>query len=309
MGLTLLAHSGLSNTYWVDAFLTAIYIINRLPTLMLNHSSPYEKLFHQVPNYSILRVFGCKCFPLLRPYTNHKLEYRSKACIFLGYSHAGYRCLDPLTKKVYLSHHVVFNENSFPAKEHALLKLPSRINAASDASFMIPVSLPLSTSFPNDSFTTEQHVSPTSSAASEPSIPNPSSPQLLVDPLILPDPASAHSSTSAAESSPTHLDSHSSDIAPTPDDNPLPNHSMVTQSRTGSLKPKTFADYQLFYSTKHPPTTFLTTVSTTEPTCYSKAISDPRWKTAMSQEYDALITNHTWTLYPRPLQHNVIKNK
>jgi hypothetical protein len=253
-----------------------VYIINRLPTLVLNHSSPYEKLFHQVPNYSILRVFGYKCFPLLRPYTNHKLEYRSKACIFLGYSHAGYRCLDPLTEKVYLSHHVVFDENSFPAKEHALLKLPSRINAASDASFMIPVSLPLSTSFPNDSFTTEQHVSPTSSAASEPSIPNPSSPQLLVDPLILPDLASAHSSTSAVESSPTHLDYHSSDIAPTLDDNPLPNHSMVTRSRTGSLKPKTFADYQLFYSTKHPPTTFLITVSTTEPTCYFKAISNPR---------------------------------
>jgi hypothetical protein len=102
-GLTLLAHSGLSNKFWVDAFLTSVYIINRLPTPVLNQSSPYEKLFCKSPDYTMLRVFGCKCFPLLRPYTAHKLEYRSKSYIFLGYSHAGYRCLDPITNRVYLA--------------------------------------------------------------------------------------------------------------------------------------------------------------------------------------------------------------
>lgn len=39
--LTLLAHSGLSNHYWVDTFLTAIFIINCLPTPVLDHSSPF----------------------------------------------------------------------------------------------------------------------------------------------------------------------------------------------------------------------------------------------------------------------------
>jgi transposase InsO family protein len=63
--LTLLAHSGLSNKYWVDAFLTLVNIINRLPTPVLDHSSPYEKLFCKLPDYTILRVFGCKCFTLL----------------------------------------------------------------------------------------------------------------------------------------------------------------------------------------------------------------------------------------------------
>jgi hypothetical protein len=29
----------------------------------------------------------------------------------------------------------------------------------------------------------------------------------------------------------------------------------------------------------------------------------------MQQEYDALQSNHTWTLCPRPLHHNVIRNK
>jgi len=34
-GLTLLAHSHLPSFHWVDAFLTAVYLINRLPTPVL----------------------------------------------------------------------------------------------------------------------------------------------------------------------------------------------------------------------------------------------------------------------------------
>lgn len=37
-GLTLLAHSQLSHKFWVDAFLTAMHIINRLPTPTLGLS-------------------------------------------------------------------------------------------------------------------------------------------------------------------------------------------------------------------------------------------------------------------------------
>jgi transposase InsO family protein len=44
-GLTLLAHAQLSSKYWVDSFLTAVYIITRLPTTTLNHCTPYEKLY------------------------------------------------------------------------------------------------------------------------------------------------------------------------------------------------------------------------------------------------------------------------
>jgi hypothetical protein len=107
---------GLSKKFWVDTFLTSIYVINRLPTSVLNNSSPFEKLFHRSLDYSFLKVFGCKCFPLLRPYTSHKLDFRSKPCIFLGYSYKGYRHFDLLSKKVYLSRHVVFDEASFSCK-------------------------------------------------------------------------------------------------------------------------------------------------------------------------------------------------
>ena len=121
MGLTLLAQSSLSPQYWVDAFLTSVFLINRLPTKVLDSLTPYFLLHKTEPTYMDLRVFGCACYPLLRPYNDHKLAFRSKKCIFLGYSNfqKGYRCLDLATKRVYISRHVIFDEHSFPAKELA----------------------------------------------------------------------------------------------------------------------------------------------------------------------------------------------
>jgi hypothetical protein len=131
-GLTLLAHSHLSNKYWVGAFLTAVYIINRFPTPTLQNASPYFKLYNREPDYKKLRVFGCLCYPLLRPYGLHKLKFRSKTCIFLGYINAGYKCLDPMINKAYLSKHVIFNEESLHAQDQATTLLPSKINAQGD---------------------------------------------------------------------------------------------------------------------------------------------------------------------------------
>lgn len=46
IGLTLLAHARMPTSYWVEAFNVALYLINRLPTRVLEYVSPYEKLFH-----------------------------------------------------------------------------------------------------------------------------------------------------------------------------------------------------------------------------------------------------------------------
>ncbi|MDV3143313.1 MAG: DDE-type integrase/transposase/recombinase [Sweet potato little leaf phytoplasma] len=42
MGLTLLAHASMPLAYWWDAFSSAVYIINRLPTPTLGDISPWE---------------------------------------------------------------------------------------------------------------------------------------------------------------------------------------------------------------------------------------------------------------------------
>ena len=68
------------------------------------------------PDYNFLRTFGCVVWPNLRPYNSRKLEYRSKQCVFIGYSdmHKGFKCLDPKEGRVYISRDVVFDESVFP---------------------------------------------------------------------------------------------------------------------------------------------------------------------------------------------------
>lgn len=66
---TLLSKASMPKKYWPYAFSTAVYLINRLPTPVLSLESPFQKLFGVAPNYEKLRVFGCTCYPWLRPYT------------------------------------------------------------------------------------------------------------------------------------------------------------------------------------------------------------------------------------------------
>jgi hypothetical protein len=115
-GLALLAHASMPLKFWDEAFLTAIFLINRLLTPVLLHMSPIEKLFTTKHAYSFPRTFGCVCWPNLRPYNTHKLAFRSKQCTFLGYNthHKGYKCLDISTGRVYISCDVVFDETVFP---------------------------------------------------------------------------------------------------------------------------------------------------------------------------------------------------
>jgi hypothetical protein len=119
VGLALLAHASVPLKYWDQAFLTATYLINMLPSKVINHDTPVHRLLDTTPNYSSLRVFGCACWPNLRPYNKHKLAFRSKRCVFLGYSpmHKGVKCLDIHTGRIFVSRDVVFDENIFHFKE------------------------------------------------------------------------------------------------------------------------------------------------------------------------------------------------
>ncbi len=114
-GLSLLATASVPFTFWDTAFETATYLINRLPSKVTKKMSPYECLFHSIPDYKYLKIFGCECWPFLQPYNSSKLSFWSTSCVFIGYSknHLGYKCLHLPSGRVYIARHVVFNENSF----------------------------------------------------------------------------------------------------------------------------------------------------------------------------------------------------
>jgi hypothetical protein len=115
-GLSLLSQGHMPLKYWDEAFIIVTFMINRTPSKVINYITPLERLFKVTPNYSSLRSFRCSCWPHLRPYNSHKLEFHSKEYVFMGYSnkHKGFKCLDLSTGLVYISRGVIFDENVFP---------------------------------------------------------------------------------------------------------------------------------------------------------------------------------------------------
>jgi len=115
IGLTLLGQCSAPLRFWNYAFESSVYLINRMPTLVLQNTSPFDCLFRRTPDYNFLHTFGCLCFPFMRPYHAHKLDFRSSPCVFLGYSssHLDYHCLDLESDRIYVSRHVRFHENVF----------------------------------------------------------------------------------------------------------------------------------------------------------------------------------------------------
>jgi hypothetical protein len=104
VGLTLLAKESMPLKFWDGAFRATVHHINHTPSKVLQFDTPLERLFNIKPNYPSLRVFGNACWPNLRPFNNHKLQFRSKRCVFLGFSHQhkGFKCLETSTRRVYI---------------------------------------------------------------------------------------------------------------------------------------------------------------------------------------------------------------
>ena len=59
VGLSLLAHASMPLKFWDEAFITATYLINRLPSKVIHGQTPLHHLFKQTPDYHTLCTFGC----------------------------------------------------------------------------------------------------------------------------------------------------------------------------------------------------------------------------------------------------------
>ena len=55
----LMFQTNVPKVFWSEAILTATYLINRLPSTILNNKSPIEVIYKNKPNMDHLRVFGC----------------------------------------------------------------------------------------------------------------------------------------------------------------------------------------------------------------------------------------------------------
>ncbi|PKU65026.1 Retrovirus-related Pol polyprotein from transposon TNT 1-94 [Dendrobium catenatum] len=272
----LLLQASVPQALWVDTLLTATYLINRLPSPNTHQKSPYKILFNRTPDYTHLRVFGCLCYPWLKPYSNNKLSRISTPCVFIGYpiSQKGYRCLDPISNKVYTSCNVIFDETQFPFSNTA-----QGTNSHSDNHTVTPPLLLVPTTH------LPSHLKPTQHATYHP--PNTSS----TTDSTFPTTPDSHSNTASITN--TAPNTNISQAAQPADNSGQPTHHMITRLKSGNSKPKQIFD--LLHSTH-----------TDEPTTYTQAAKSEKWRQAMSQEFQALQTQGTWELVPPAKHQNIL---
>ncbi|GJY55513.1 ribonuclease H-like domain-containing protein [Tanacetum coccineum] len=299
---TLLFQANLPPNYWLEALNMAVYILNILPSRAIDNDIPYTRLLQTNPDYSLLRTFGCLCYPHLDP--SHKLEARATPAIYLGHAsnHRGYRCLDLTTNKIIISRHVTFDETVFPfgsntnasAPSYTFLEEPVNIISQLIRNTPLPTTQPTIPTTPQPTNITLNPIAtdPCSPAPTTtfvgPSQPANVSPQPVNSPIPQPTPPQ----TTPPDPQPNN------NVLPQPT-NPNPNtvsvHPMVTRYRVGSNKPtKKF--------------TFHVTPISPLPKSYRDAFNDPNWQNAVHDEYNALIKNKTWTLVPRPRDANIIRS-
>jgi histone deacetylase 1/2 len=69
--------------FWDEAFLMATYLINMLPSKVINYETPLERLLHQTPDYASLCTFGCACWPNIRPFNKENFLFALNNVFFL----------------------------------------------------------------------------------------------------------------------------------------------------------------------------------------------------------------------------------
>ncbi|KAE8686060.1 hypothetical protein F3Y22_tig00111086pilonHSYRG00004 [Hibiscus syriacus] len=246
-----------------------------LPTKVLQGMSPFEKLMHKKPDYRMMRVFGCQCFPNLRPFLNHKLAFRSIAC---ADTNTDAHILNaPSTLSPSLSIVADSKQPLFQATHHQVSQSISNdarndVEISNNAGNGNEVLMPLESSSSAGSPSAHQHE-------------NSSSTQPTNDDS---DPLSNQDDVINAE-----LDLAPEETAPASNDEPCAPqriHHMMTRSRCGVFKPKAYA----------------ATYDDYVPNSIHEAFQMEHWKQAACDEYDALLRNNTWILTTLPDDRSVV---
>ena len=111
----LLFQANVPKIFWSFAVSYDAFIINRIPTPVLDNQAPFELLYNKPLDLSMLRVFGSLCFASTLSHNRSKLDSIARKCISLGYKLGtkGYILFDLQTRETFVSRQVIFHESSF----------------------------------------------------------------------------------------------------------------------------------------------------------------------------------------------------
>ena len=83
-----------------------------MPTIIIGNNTPFELFYNGTPQVDTLKVFGCICYVHVLSQVKQNLDEKAIKCIFLGIDVVknGYRCLNVVHDKFYISTGVKFDE-------------------------------------------------------------------------------------------------------------------------------------------------------------------------------------------------------
>ncbi|CAL9025897.1 unnamed protein product [Prunus brigantina] len=117
LSVTLLIGAHVPRHHWDDAIVTAVHLINRMPSGVLTFKTPLQVLAQHKPLPSVLvltpQIFGYVAFVHLHKNQRSKLDPCALRCVFVGYAthQKGYRCYHPPTQRTYVTLDVTFLES------------------------------------------------------------------------------------------------------------------------------------------------------------------------------------------------------
>jgi transposase InsO family protein len=114
MARTMLDGYKTSDRFWAEAINTACYSINRLYLHRILKKTSYELITGKKPNVSYFRVFGSKCFILIKRGRKSKFAPKDVEGFLLGYDSntRAYRVFNKSTGLVEVSCDIVFDETN-----------------------------------------------------------------------------------------------------------------------------------------------------------------------------------------------------
>ncbi|RVX15424.1 Retrovirus-related Pol polyprotein from transposon RE2 [Vitis vinifera] len=184
----------------------------------------------------------------------------------------------------------MFKRSSQSQQHSPSLPLPLPISFDSTPQ---PISLPR---FSPSSTPPLSHHNPVSSPpSSNTDVPEPLSPESVASPL----PSSPSPSSLSSPPSVPSVPSNTSALSLT--------HEPPLRHSTRHIQPPAWHhDYAMFTQFNHSSTQSSSRQAQTEPSSFEQADCDPRWRQAMSTEFQALERNNTWEMVPLPPGHKPI---
>ena len=285
MARTMLGEFKTPERFWSEAVNTACHAINRLYLHRLLKKTSYELLTGNKPNVSYFRVFGSKCYILVKKGRHSKFAPKAVEGFLLGYDSntKAYRVFNKSSGLVEVSSDVVFDETNGSPREQVDLD-----DAGEDDVPTVAIrTMAIGDVRPQEHQVQDQ---PSSSTMVEP--PTQDEEQVPQDEGM--DQGGAHEEKDKEEEVPHapptqvratiqrhhHVDQILGDIS----------KGVTTRSRLAN-----FCEHYSF-------------VSSIEPFRVEEALQDPDWVLAMQEELNNFKRNEVWSLVPRPKQ-NVVGTK